>query len=188
MIEDLAGEVPDFLADVDWDGDEPISIRDEFALRDLLIVLGTVQAERERLIEIQTRILERYAGSIEAKNRQEQRIRQSLENYLLANDRQKVGFPDVGTVYLATVAKGGKVKVADAVAFEDWLFSNEHGDLAAYKQTLDVTKTLELTRDEFGFHATPEGKLVNSETGEVVEVPGVEVQAEHKALRIKRAA
>jgi len=161
---------------------------DELRVRDALLELRAMDAERERLADLASQIVARYAEQQARLRERADMIRQSVQNYLTErNGGQKLAFPDVGTAYLTT--RKAKAKVVDAPALEDWLESSGHGGLVVLKEApLDGTKTLELMLDEFGWRVMPGGEIANPDTGEIVaEVPGIETEPEGKTLAVRSA-
>lgn len=161
-------------------------IGDEMAVRDALLELRALDAERERLNTLAVQIVDRYHGKAEKLRARAELIRQSVQNYITErNGGEKVAFPDVGTAYLTT--RKAKLDVTDAVELEAWLYEQGHDALIVEKRTFDAKKTLELLIDEQGWRVAKAGLIVDAD-GEIVEaVPGVEGKPEGKTLAVRSA-
>lgn len=169
--------------------DTALEVRDEMGVRDLMLRLAKVEQECTAVAELRDRVVERYDQRLAGLKDEADAIRSSIEAFILhVNEGRKVSIPDAGTAYLTTRNKGGKVKLADASELENWLAMEGRDDLMAFTEpSLNGKVTLELAHDAL-FYATPDGKLVHRDTGEVIEVPGVEVEPESKSLALRKAS
>jgi hypothetical protein len=165
---------------------ERLAAGDEYAVRDALIELAATKAERERVAAALAYIADRYSARVHALKTREDELRASVQTYLERfNDGKGVSFPDVGTAYLTTRNKGGKVKVTDAELLGDHIDAG--GLPVPYGPApVDAEAALALILDERDLRPTKDGRLV-TEAGEVVDVPGLEVLPESKTLGVRSA-
>lgn len=167
--------------------DTALEVRDEMGVRDLLLRLARLDQEADRVRKLRIEIVDRYDQRLDGIDREREAIRQSVENFLVhVNGGRKVSIPDAGTAYLTTRNKGGKATVTDGDALRAWLEQDER-DLIEFKPpAYDPKATLDRAHDVL-FYTTPDGKLVHRETGEVIEIPGVQALPESKALALRAA-
>lgn len=177
----------------------------ELGVRALLIQLRQNEAERERVGRLREGVVAPYDVKLEGLSVMDNRIRAVLDDYLRravkpdAKGSVKVSIPDAGTTYLTTKNAGGKAKITDAAELERWLEELAHpsdADVAPaleslelralYVEQLDKAAALELVLERF-VAPTKDGQLVRKDTGEFLEVPGIEVMAEERAVAVRLA-
>lgn len=161
------------------------------AVRDALLELAKLAETADDVKALRAQIVERYDAKVGSLMGRASAIRDSLKVYV--ERYGKVSFPDVGGVHLTTKDKGGKLTVADAVVFEDYVKTTFPAIAHACTETIEVFNprdALALVIDEFDVKATPGGSIVDATTGEdktdAFEKVGVGVVAESKTLAVRK--
>jgi hypothetical protein len=159
--------------------------------RDLLLALAGVRAEQREVKALRDAIRERYDHKLSRLAEREAELAAYLHAYVVnINDGEKVAVPDAGTAYLTTKNKGGKIVLADAEAFREFVTRRLPKVAEAASETVTVFNeraALELATDELAIRATPDGKIVDTSSGEVVELPGIGAEPESKTLAVRSA-
>lgn len=156
------------------------------AVRDALLELASIESKTTEVATLRRQIVERYDEKIGRLAGRASAIRDSLKVY--CERFGKASFPDVGGVHLTT--RKGKARVADSVAFEDYVRESLPKVAAASTFTVeqfDIEQALAFTLDELDVTWTTDGRLVRNETGEVVEIPGVEAVADSKSVTVRKS-
>jgi hypothetical protein len=174
----------------------------ELGVRALLIQLRQNAAERERIGRLKEAVVTPYDVKLEGLSVMDKRIREVLDDYLRRQDAKgagsKVSVPDAGTTYLSTKNAGGKARVTDAAELVAWLEEltalpeSQGGAITEaelrelYVEQLDKAAALELVLERF-VAPTKDGHLVRKDTGEFLEVPGIEVTPEERTVAVRLA-
>lgn len=168
--------------------DTSLEVRDAMGVRDLMLRLAALDKEADQVAALQDAILDRYRQRLAGIHEEQQKLRDSIDAFIRhVNGGEKVSIPDVGTAYLTTKNKGGKVKIADVDAFLTFLRNAQPTIVeAATIERVDERKALELLHDAL-FYTTPDGKIVERESGLLVEIDGLTVEPETKSLALRKA-
>lgn len=167
--------------------DELSELDGALAVRALLLEMRRGRRDAERLRRLRDAVAIPYEMRLDALSQREQRVREVLDDFLRRSGTSKVSLPDVGCAYLTTRRAGGKLRITDPAEFEQVLetlqLSAQQRD-ALYSRQLDRARVLELA--ERLYAATADGKLVDRETGEILdEVPGVAAEPEACELAVR---
>lgn len=181
-------DVADWLRDAALGDEGP----NPLAVRDALLELAAIETRTAEVATLKAQIVERYDEKIGRLKGRVEAIRDSLFVYV---DRYgKTSFPDVGGVHLTTRNKGGKVKLDDAVVFEDYVRVTWPKVVETCVETVEVfdhAKALEIVMDELDVRVTAGGKIVDVGTGEdkteQFAAVGVTVTEESKSLAVRKS-
>lgn len=165
--------------------DAPSELQEEMAVRHLLMRFRKLEREEERLSALVEELARPYLDEIARARAAEGAIRDVLREFLIRREVNSLKFPGLYTPTLSTKAKGGKAKAEDPVLIAAELL-NDGLDVPYKPSVVDAAAALELLLTHRGLKATPTGLLVSPD-GEVVDVPGVEVEPETKTIQLRRA-
>jgi hypothetical protein len=203
---ELVNDVDALLAHLEQREDAELD--GQLAVRALLLEVRRARQEAARVTSLRDAVTAPYDIKLEQLSTLEARIRNVLDTYLKravtpdAKGSVKVSIPDAGSVYLTTKNAGGKAKVNREQLAELEAFLEELADAEAlkrdardhllttdelrelYTEQLDTKAALELLLTRF-YDVTPAGHLVRRDTGELEEVPGIEVAAEVREVAVR---
>lgn len=151
------------LLDENVEIDEAAPVENELELRKLLIVVGQIEAEKEKLEKTKSAIAHEYAEKIGRLDERVRLLRASIESFVRANG--KTSFPDVGTAYLSKTKP--KVTVTDPEHVQE-----KYGDLFT-KSVFDETDFRRYALERF------------ESDGEILE--GVDIAVPGETLAIRKA-
>lgn len=171
--------------------DQRTELDGELAVRALLLELARGRRDADRIGRLRDSVAAPYDAALERISEREATIRLVLDGYLNRQAERggptKVALPDAGTVYLTTKAKGGKARL-NRDELEEFVEHVEEllgpNARTLYVEQLDTAKALELLLESY-YSPTPAGQLVRKDTGEVVDVPGIEVTPEARELAVR---
>jgi hypothetical protein len=176
-------ELPDDEGPIDFDQLVAEITADPLIARDALLRIAKAEREFEATKETRDAIADRYEQRLDQLARQIADNRRIVEAYVTRFG--KVSFPDAGGAHLTTKAKGGSLRVFDPAALADWLGANGY-ETPTKEPQIDSKAALELARQVAHVHATPDGKIVDHVSGEVVEIPGLACDPETKTLAVRK--